>query len=501
MSTSTPTTSEAVDEAAEAKPPLQIDTQIESPSACIRQVVVTVPQAEVRRYFKDAYDEIVPEAQLPGFRSGRAPRALVEKQFKDRVSQDVKNSLLMDSLSQITESDSFSAIGEPDFDYNVIKVPDEGDFKFQFSIEVRPDFDTPNWKGIAFDKPVEKISDEDIDVALARVLRRYATWEATEEPAELGDRVLVTAKFFDGGKQIASMDEERVMVAEKLTFSDAVCESFGEAMVGATEDDVKKLQVKLIDEHSNEEMAGKEVDAEFTVVEVLKAENPALTPEFLEELGDFESEDELRGFVRESLERQADYRTNQAIRKSVTELLTDNADFELPPKLVRRQANRELERKVIELRRSGFDEDHIRSAVNLSRQNAVAATEAALREHFILEQIAEDEQIDADEADYQSELELIAQQSDMPVRRVRARMEKNGQMDALRNQIVERKVIDRIVEDAKVKEVAADKSDDTESHPEYAVFFEVVPSREHDEIPEAKYDDNSPKQNDDNRDA
>ena len=118
---------------------------------------------------------------------------------------------------------------------------------------------------------------------------------------------------------------------------------------------------------------------------------------------------------------------------------------------------RELERKVLELRRSGFDEDNIRGYVNASKQNAQASTESALREHFILEKIAEEEKIDADESDYDEEISLIAQQSDMPDRRVRARMEKQGQMDALRNQIVERKVVEMIVEAAKVTDEPVDK--------------------------------------------
>ena len=152
---------------------------------------------------------------------------------------------------------------------------------------------------------------------------------------------------------------------------------------------------------------------------------------------------------------------------------------------------RELERKVLELRRSGFDEDMIRRFVNASKQNAQASTEAALREHFILEKIAEEEKVDADESDYDAEIALIAQQSDMPERRVRARLEKQGQMDALRNQIIERKVIEMIVEAAKVTEEAVEKKTGDEDS-EFAVYHSVLASKDEDVIPEAKYDDHTP---------
>ncbi len=487
MSTSTETEPTDLNE---EKPPIQLEVQVESPQACLREVIVTIPQSEVQRYLKDAYDELVPEAQVPGFRSGRAPRKLVEKQFKDRVVEQVKGSLLMDSLSQVTEAESFAAIGEPDFDYNSIKIPDSGDFKYQFRIEVRPEFETPNWKGLKLSKPVESITDDDVQEALDRVLSRYATLEATDAPAAKGDKLLLTAKFKRDGKIVSEMDEERVDLESRLSFSDAVCEDFGKLMVGIKEGETRTGKVTVGEGISDEGLRGAKLEAAFYAVEVFKRELPKLTESFLEELGDFDSEVELRAFVRDSLTRQADYRTQQELRKSVVRLLASSASFELPASLVKRQTIRELERKVLELRRSGFDEDSIRGFVNASKQNAQASTEAALREHFILEKIAEEEKLDAEESDYDAEIALIAQQSDMPERRVRARLEKQGQMDALRNQIVERKVIEKIVDAAKVTEEPVDKKSGEEES-EFAIYHSVLASKDEDAIPEAKYEDNA----------
>lgn len=489
MSTST---EGANTDAAAEKQPIQLDVTVKSPEPCLREVVVTIPHAEVERYRKDAYDELVPEARVPGFRAGRAPRKLVEKQFRDRVADQVKGSLLMDSLSQVTESQDFSAISEPDFDYESIELPDEGDFKYQFTVEVRPEFETPDWKGLDLTKPVEDITEDDVTESLDRVLSRYASWEATDQPAEPGDKLLITATFRDGEKTLSGMDEERVTLQERLSFPDATCENFGELMTGVTEGETRKGKVKISDGAADEAMQGKEIEATFHVVEVLKKETPQLTDSFLEELGDFESEEELRSFVRDSLQRQGDYRTQQAIREKVTEKLAGSADFSLPDSLVKRQTNRELDRKVLELRRSGFDEDAVRRYVNATRQHARASTEAALREHFILEQIAEEQNVDADPADFDAEIALIAQQSDMPERRVRARLEKSGQMDALRNQIIERKVIDMIVEAANVTKEKVKPEDRADESNEYALSHSVLASKDDTSIPEAHYDDKTP---------
>lgn len=476
------------------KTPLKLDIKVDSPQACLRHVVVTIPHSEVERYMRDAYDELVPEAQVPGFRAGRAPRKLVEKQFRERVSDQVKSSLLMDSLSQVTESAEFSAISEPDFDYESIDLPPDGDFRYEFKVEVRPEFETPQWKELQLSRPTEEISDEAVEKAVKGLISRNATFEAVDEPAAEGDSLLLNARFLHDGRVISEMEEERVQLAGRLSFSDGVCENFGEVLRGAREGETRKAKVKVGDQAPNEELRGKELDAEFEVIEVSRKQIPELTESYLRELGDFDSKEEFYDFVRSSLQRQVAYRQEQALRKQIVETLTSEAEWDLPPDLVRRQTRREMERKILELRRSGFDEDTIRRLVNVMRQNAQASTEASLREHFILEQIAEDEKIDATPEDYEAELELIAEQSDMPVRRVRARLEKSGQMDALRNQIVERKVIEMIVNAAQVSDEPVSKGQDDD---EYAVYHSVLGTKETDSIPEAKYDDKGLKKEED----
>ncbi len=483
-------TQEAPEVETPEKAPLTLDVAISSPQSCVREVVVTIPRGEVDRYLKTSFDELVPDAQVAGFRAGRAPRKLVEKQFKETIHERVKANLVMDSLAQVTEGQGFSAIGEPTFDFDSVSLPESGDFKYQFTIEVRPEFETPNWKGLQLTKPVEEISDQDVDTAVEGLLSRNAAMEATDDAAVQGDRLLVNVKFTADGRYLSELDEEYVTLTDTLSLSDATCDEFAKVMVGVIEGDTRTVAVTMSDNVDDEEFRGKQVQAEVHVVEVLHRHLPELTPSYLQEIGDFESEDEFRGFVRDSLVRQAKYREQQSVRKAVVHLLTDNANFELPIELVKRQTSRELQRKILELRRSGFGEEEVRRYVNAMRQNAQAETEVALREHFILEQIAEELKIEADAEDYDSEIELIAQQSDESPRRIRARLEKAGQMDALRNQIVERKVIETIITEAKVSESKATTKAKNSEVKEFAVFHNVVPVKGAD-IPEAMHD-NSP---------
>src|SRR6185312_10722611 len=122
-------TDEVTDASAEGEAPaekLNYEVKIDTKSACERHITVTIPHEEVERYFSNAFSELMPKAAIPGFRPGRAPRKLVEARFRKDVGDQVKGSLLMDSLTQISEDGGLSPISEPDFDPVAVSIPDDG---------------------------------------------------------------------------------------------------------------------------------------------------------------------------------------------------------------------------------------------------------------------------------------------------------------------------------------------------------------------------------------
>jgi len=443
----------------EEKAPLTLDVQIDSPSACERHVTVTIPRDDIERYFDEAFTELMPTATVPGFRPGRAPRKLVEHRFRKQVSEQIKGSLLMDSMSQISDEDQFTAIGEPEFDFDAIELPDEGPMTFEFDIEVRPEFELPNWRGMKVERSVKEFSEADVNRQLEKMLSRFGTLVPVEGKAEAGDYLTVNITCRHDGRETASAEEQIVRIRPVLSFRDARLEEFAKLLEGTVAGQTRQADVELSDDAPNEPLRGEKVSVEFEVLEVKKLELPELTPEFLDEIGSFESVEDLRKAVRADLERQLEYRQAQQIRTQITASLTASADWELPPAMLKRQSVRELERAVLELRRAGFSETEIRARENALRQNSAQSTARALKEHFILERIAEEEDVDVDNDDYDKEIMLIAMQSGESPRRVRAQLEKRGMMDVLRNQIVERKVIDMIRNEAKFKDVKFQSED------------------------------------------
>jgi trigger factor len=432
---------------------LSLDVKIDSPSACERHVTVTVSREDVDRYLDEAYSELMDTAAVPGFRVGRAPRKLVESRFKDEIGEKIKGSLLMDSLSQISEEQSFTAISEPELKLDAIEVPDEGPMVFEFDIEVRPEFELPKWRGLKIERPVREFTDADVDEQLEQMLARYGQLAPFDGAAAEGDYVTANIRVTHDGKTIAQEDERVLRLRPTLSFLDGRLEGFGKLLEGAQAGEKRNGKVELTQDAPNEELRGKSVDVEFEVLEVKKLKLPELTADFLQEMGNFDSVEKMREAIRANLQRQLDYEQQKKARQQITAELIKKADWELPPGLLKRQSVRELERAVMEMRRAGFSEAEIRARQNELRQNSAGSTAKALKEHFILERIAEEEKIEAGEGDFESEIFLIAMQSGESPRRVRAQIEKRGLMDVLQNQIVERKVLERVQAEAKFKDL------------------------------------------------
>ncbi len=463
---------------------LALEVKVDNRSTCERHVTVTIPRDDIDRYFDKEFTELMPTAHVPGFRPGRAPRKLVETRFRKDIAGKVKGELLMKSLAQVNEEQKLSAISEPDFDFEAVEMPEDGALTFEFDIEVRPEFEMPKWKGLAIEKPTRAYSDADVSQTLEGILARRGRLVPFAGAAEPGDYITTNLTFKHENQVLASANEEVIRIRPVLSFRDGKIENFDGLMAGVRAGETRQGEAQLSDDAPNAALRGQKVTAVFEVLEVKKLEMPEVTPELLDELGGFQDEAELRDGIRDQLARQLDYEQHRRAREQITAALTEAAHWDLPPAMLQRQSRRELQRAVMELQRSGFSEEEIRAHENALRQNSAAATARALKEHFILERIAEEEEIDASEEDYEAEIRLLASQSGESARRVRARLEKSGSMDVLRNQIIERKVIERILADARFKEVPYEIRRTDEEAVDHAAG-----GGEHADIPEAKYDE------------
>ncbi len=428
---------------------LKLDLQftIDKAGPCKKHVKITVPRSDLDRVLDSQIGDLVSSAEVPGFRPGHVPAALIRKRFKTELAERVKQHVLLRSLEQLSQDDSIDPINEPDLDVDGIELPDEGDFSFEFDVEVRPEFELPEYKGLNIRRPVRELTDEVVEAHTQDYLEQYAQLVPVDEPARLGDSVIVDVAFTHKGQPLREFKEVTLQVRPTLRFNDAELQGFDKLVVGAQADDVREADLTISMESEQIEMRNETVQARFTILDVKRLEMPELDEEFFSRVGATDAED-LRHQFRKMLERQLAYQQRQAVRDQVLNRITASAEWDLPEDLLRKQTENAMRREILELQQAGFTESEVRAREAELRGNSLSTTRRNLKQHFILDRIAEQENVEVTSSDIEMEVTMMAIQSGENPRRVRSRLIKSGLIENLEAQIRERKAVDVVIDAA-----------------------------------------------------
>jgi trigger factor len=278
------------------------------------------------------------------------------------------------------------------------------------------------------------------------------------------------------GKVIGSAKEVVFQVDDRLVFKDGVAQRFGEQIRGAKAGDKRDVELTLSDAVANADLRGRVVTASMEIKDVKTLRLPELTHDLLHNFG-VHTPDQLRERVRVDLERRLEYSQRQSAREQVLAQISTAGNWELPRDLLMRQARKHLARKVMEMQEAGMSEDEIRGRQRLLQQDVMQSTALALKEHFVLQKIAEAEKIDVDNDEINDEIERLADQTGDAPRRVRARLEKDELIETLAAQIVERKALNLILDNAEYEDVSVDEKP---MRPVNTVEAQAVPGELHD---------------------
>jgi trigger factor len=467
---------EVVDDGIEAlgEPKLHLTVDVSKTGPCKKHVRVKISRNSLDEVESHVADRFAGEAQVPGFRVGHVPMALVKKRFRKELGDQVKQRVLMQSLEQLADENNLDPINEPNLDLEAIDIPEQGDFEYEFDVEVRPEFDLPNYKGLKIDRPNRETSDQDVTDYLNRYLEQYGQLTPIDEPAREGDYVTVNIDFTKGGEPFNSAKEVSLRVRPTLRFADGELAGFGKLITGAKAGDEREATVTISLESPVVELRGEKIQAKFHVLDVKRLETPELTQEFLDRLN-VGSEDELKNHVRSTLERQVKYSQRQSCRSQVLGQITDSANWDLPEELVTKQVQNALRREVLEMQQAGFTSDEILSRQNELQQKSLTMTRRNLKEHFVLDRIATEENIEVTADDINNEIMLMALQSGENPRRVRSRLVKSGVIENLEAQIRERKAVDVILSHAQFKDVPMES---TSRQDVYSTHASISPQAE-----------------------
>ncbi|MGL4465382.1 MAG: trigger factor [Planctomycetia bacterium] len=439
---------------------VEMAVDVSDAGPCRKHLKVSVPRSEIDRFLHKEYTELVFNASVSGFRPGKTPRKLIERRYRKEVTERVKAGLLMQTLDQIDKEEKIKPLNQPNIDFAAIQLPDDGEFVYEFEVEVRPTFDLPEYKGLALKRPAKDITDPDVDKELLTYRKRLGERVVKDGPVAKGDYVVADFRFSVDGQVLQEFSGLEVEVNEELVFRDGSIPGFAAALAGAVAGDDRTMPAKL-SKASRPDLEGKEIKAVVVVSEV-KEQKMLGMEETVAKL-ELSDEGQFRDIVRKMLESKLKYTQRQATREQVLKHLGGSVNFELPEDMLKRSAERGIQRKVYELMGAGYTEDQIRPNVNRLRQNVMASTAATLRMQFLLEEIAEKEEITIDQADIDEEIFTLADQTGESPRRVRAKVEKDGLTESLALQALERKTLDKVIGYAVIEDVPfeAEKSDES----------------------------------------
>lgn len=456
-----------------------IDVKVADAGVLRRTVTVTVPRESLSQEFDKEFDDLISDAVVPGFRKGRAPRRLVEKRYGREVGEQVQTRMVSNAYLAAIEKEDLKVLGDPmlwvdksDADSEAesgerlmemtdalehLRMPEEGDFTFRCEVEIKPEFDLPELKGIKIEKPVLTIDDDDITKEIDRFRARRGTWAPAEEGGKVEEDDLIVADLVAkvGDKEIARKENEQFAARPQMV-EGAVVSDFGKKVTGAKVGDVVKFEADLADDYALEEHRGKKASFELKIHELKRIKLPPIDKAFLEAQG-FDSEDEYRSFVRERMEGALDNEIKRGQRDQVRKYLLENTKLDLPEGLSSRQSDRVAARRMTELLRQGVPQTEIEKHADELKTSATEQASAELKLFFVLERVAEQFDVDVSEEELNGQIGQMAAMYGKRYDRMRDELSKNNGLVQMYLDMRDEKCVDRILGDAEIVEVTPDK--------------------------------------------
>jgi len=434
--------------------------KIEDVGPCRKRIAIEVPADVVDGTIQDSFDTVVHEAQLPGFRKGRVPKRLIEKRFGGAVTDEARSRLITQAYQDAVESNGLKVLGQPPASaFEGVEVEKGKSMNLEVEVEVMPEFELPELKGVKVLKPDSAIPDGLLDDEVQKICVNEGTLEDRDEP-EAGDYVMGVAVMTDKeGTEHYNIDGAVVQIPESDSDGagmvlGVMVADFGKQFGKPKAEDEVTVKVKGPENHEVEAIRGKDLTVSFKVVNVYKI-IPAPVADIVAKFG-LASEEQLREMVSQRLGQRAEVQQQTVMRQQALKFLADHTEFDMPAGLTSQQAARTLERRRLDLMYRGVDPMEVEKNMAELRSSSNEAAVRELKNFFLLNKAGEQMDVQVDEGELNAQIVRIAMEQGQQPAAVREAMIKNGQIQNLFQQVREHKTLDAILADAEIEEVSAD---------------------------------------------
>jgi len=428
-------------------------TELKEISPTQKQIDIEIDADAVRAVYDRISDNYAHNANVPGFRPGHAPRAVVRTRFKDQIRTEVLRELLPSAVQQAVEEYKLDPLGEPELNLENSEGLDrlgQQPIAFNVSIDVLPEIKLGEYKGLETTRRTRPVKDEDVERVIEQLRENSASLEPVEDRgAQIGDTV--TANFY--GKFVDTPEAEPINVqdVDVVLGGEGVVQEMTDNLTGAKADDEKTFSVDYPQEFSAKGLAGKNIEYTVKVTAVRMKELPELDDEWAQSLGDeIESLDQLREKVRSDLGARARDEAEGKMRSDLLRKLVDAHEFELPERLVAHQTEHRFESVVRDMISHGIDPRNPELDWEKARDSLKDQASFDLRSSLLLEHLADEEQLEVTDQEIEDEINAIADASRQTPEQVRAVLTKQGGERSIAPRLRNRKALDFLVANARV---------------------------------------------------
>lgn len=431
---------------------------IEQVGPCKNKITIEIPEEKLTKATDEQYESLRKEAIVPGFRRGRAPRRLLEKRFGKETSEQIKLKLLAEASEAALKDNNIDALNEPDIDYEKIELPESGPMKFDFEIEVRPEFELPKLEGIDVKKTKLEVTKQQVEKEIEQLQKWSGMWTPREGgKAEAEDQVIADVIIkTEGIEEEEKLDNAEIYVRKNGFVGVVPVEKLDELLAGAKAGELKTVTVQVPKTYFREQYRGKKVDIQINIKDVKWLKPAEINEDFIRRFG-AEDKTELEEKIRDNLHARLETQTKQQMTRQIYSYLLDNISFDLPLDLVGRQSDTLLQRQYVNLLRQGLNREQIEEQMAQLQTSSDEQAKELLKTFFIMDKAAEKLGIEVTEEQINSYIAQLAIQRGQRPEKMREAMARDGSLAQFAVEIRDEKCVEKILETAKITEAKPKK--------------------------------------------
>jgi len=412
-------------------------------------VSVEVPSAEVDKQLERKSRELGRQLKMPGFRKGKVPAALVLQRLgRDYVLDETVRDALSGWYEQAIKQSGIMPIGDPEL--GLEDLPAQGEpLEFSIEIGVLPKAELGDYKGLEVGRGEALVTDERIDEEIAKLLERMAKLESIEDPAKIGDYVVIDylgsidGEPFEGG-------EGRDQLVE-LGGGNLIA-GFEEGLVGASPGEERTIEVAFPADYANTELAGRPASFQITVKDVKSKNLPAIDDDFAADLG-FDALEDLRTDISGRLGEVEQSKIESEFRQAALDAAVAKAKIDVPPALVQARANEMWERTLHSLSHRGISKEMYLQIASQSEDDVLAEitpeAEQAIRREALLSAVVAAEKIEPSEEDLLQAVTPSAEREGVTPEKLIEKLRSADRLQDITMDLAARQAVEMIADGAK----------------------------------------------------